>query len=180
MKRTILLVSFFLSIFFSFGGSTYAKTYYIEDNGSGVVDIKIRRGDITDTGILELLQPTLVDLTFSVFTQNHPSIDDFLVVPESGFLTESGDTLASSLIYSFKGVLNTGTYDFSVTGMGKWFSSDWGIYTIKGSLNSDPSAIPIPASIWLLFSALLGFMIAGHRRRPDKLLSKQSGTVAAT
>lgn len=152
---------------FSVSAFSNAAIYTIEDDGDGVISFKIRFSEFIDSGILDLTQTTFVDLTFSVLTENYPTIDNFDVIPESGFLTESAATLGNSLVYSFSGVLAAGTYDFSITGEANKGLFDWGFYTVKGSLLTDPNAIPIPASIWLLFSSLLGFLIVGHRRQPE-------------
>ncbi len=160
--QALLLVSSFSVAAFS-----NAATYMIEDDGNGVVSLHLRFSDFSDIGTLDLTQTTLVDLTFSVVTENYPTIDNFDVIPELGFLTESTSTSGNGLVYSFSGVLAAGIYDFSITGEANTGLFDWGLYSVKGSLLSDPSAIPIPASIWLLFSSLLGFLIVGHRRQPE-------------
>ena len=109
-----------------------------------------------DSWLLELTTPGVLEVTFATQTI------DALGIVINPFISFYERAVDADGIYSLN--LAAGSHHFSVIGMagsGNFLNFEiGGIYSVTTSF----SAIPLPASLWLLFTAFIGMMLSRNRK----------------
>jgi hypothetical protein len=163
MRKMTLAFSFCLVTVLCTQNVSFASTYDVSENDT---EIRLVKGEFEDVATFLVEQYSLVSFSFRMAKFITPSITDFLVMDTLAPTSPFTETIGADGSYTYEGTVLAGNYDFVISGKGNWTWKDLGLYASSSVVTVIPAAIPLPASLWLLLSAFLGFSMIGRRSVP--------------